>query len=134
MASSIQHAENTVLSWEKEQPQTSFGSCREMVVLSNTAAISPQAKAVLVVFLIFNKILSIKDSYLLNLVASTSAGGGQIIIHHNFLLTGGDGCHRPCLIGPWLIPYISVPHIRGRYFQFEKLLLNYKKQKMGCVT
>ena len=39
--------------------------------------------------------------HLLNFVASISAGGGQSKIHHNFLLTGGDGCHRPCFIGPW---------------------------------
>ena len=134
MASSTQHAGNILLSWEKEQPQTSFGSCRETVVLSNTAAISPQAKAVSVAFLIFNTILSIKDSYLLNFVASISAGGGQVQIHHNFLLTGGDGCHRPCFIGPWYF-LIYQSHISGDViFVLKNSFLTIKKQKMGCVT
>ena len=112
MASSTQYAGNTVLSWEKEQPQTSFGSCRETVVLSNTSAISPQAKAVSVVFLIFNTILSIKDSDLLIFPTSVSAGGKQTKLFHNFLLTGGDGCHRPCFLVPgYFLIYQS--HILG---------------------
>ena len=52
--------------------------------------------------LIVNTILSIIDSYLLFFLASFSAGGRQSKIHHKFLLTGGDGCHRPCF-------YLNVP-------------------------
>ena len=43
-----------------------------------------------------NNFRIVNKRHLLNFVASVSAGGGQSKIHHKFLLTGGDGCHRPC--------------------------------------
>ena len=73
-----------------------------------------------------NNFRIVNKRHLLNFVASISAGGGHSKIHHKFLLTGGDGCHRPVFICPWLLPYISVPHIWGRCFQFEIFLLNCK--------
>ena len=67
---------------------------------------------------IINTILSVIDSYLLNFVASISAGGGQII-HHNFLLTGGDGCHRPCFLVPGYFLIFSPTYL-GTLFSFWK--------------
>ena len=51
-----------------------------------------------------NNFRIVDKRHLLNFVASISAGGEQSKIHHKILLTGGDGCHRPCFIGPWLLP------------------------------
>ena len=81
-----------------------------------------------------NNFRIVNKRHLLNFGASISAGGGQVQIHHNFLLTGGDGYHRPCFSLKCPCFHISVPRIGGRYFRFEKLLLNYKKHKMGCAT
>ena len=73
----------------------------------------------------FNAILSIIDSFLLFVIASISAGGGQSKKHHNILLTGGDGCHRPVLICPCFHIYQS--RILGDVvFNLKNTFLNIK--------
>ena len=79
-----------------------------------------------------NTILSVIDSYLLNFVASVSAGGGQVQIYHNVLLTGGDGCHRPCFIGPWYF-LIYQSHISGDViFVLKNSFLTIKNKNEVC--
>ena len=63
-----------------------------------------------------NNFRIVNKRHLLNFVASISAGGGQSKIHHKFLLTGGDGCHRPVLICPCFLIYQS--RILGTLFSF----------------
>ena len=80
-----------------------------------------------------NTILSVIDSYLLNFVASVSAGGWQVQIHHNFLLTGGDGCHRPCFIGPWYF-LIYQSRISGDViFILKNSFITIKNKKWGVL-
>ena len=47
-------------------------------------------------------------------------------MHHKILLTGGDGCHRPVLICPWLLPIYQSRILGDVVFNLKNSFLNIK--------
>ena len=64
-----------------------------------------------------NNFWIVDKRHLLNFLTSVSAGGKQNKMFHNSLLTGGDGCHRPCFLVPGYFLIFS-PVYFGTLFSF----------------